>query len=168
MSASKEVAEEVLRLDAAATPGPWEAEGDAIFDRSGDGVCEVRAWSSTSWRRTRVADEANASLIAAYRTAAPDLAREVQRLRALVDVPYRPGLPSVEQVRAHEERCPGAGGWTTWQRHRAGTAANIVLLVAVAGAIWVADGGSRRRLTASACQWRPCLPDGTPCPWGDQ
>ncbi len=83
------------------------------------------------------------------------------------DIGYRPGLPTVEQVRAHEARCPRAGGWTTWQRQYPGNAANIVLLIAVAGAIWVADGGSRRRLTASACQWRPCLLDGTPCPWID-
>lgn len=168
----EETAAEVLRLDAAGTPGPREAEADAIFDRSGDGVCEVRAWSSTAWRRTRVTDEANASLIATYRTAAPELAREVQRLQAAVA--YRPGLPSMEQVRAHHDAQvkahPGLGGcargcWTV-RSH---------VLDPVQVSLRVEGGKLRIGLHHLMETWdpgpefemRPCLPDGTPCPWPD-
>lgn len=99
----EEIASEVLRLDQAATPGPWEAEADAIFDRSGDGVCEVRAWSSTAWRRTRVTDEANASLIATYRTAAPELAREVQRLQAAAEDRERQHKAALDTLRMERD-----------------------------------------------------------------
>lgn len=91
----EEAAAEVLRLDQAATPGPWEQ-----WTRSGvvmAGPLSANTPSLASGGRGRVAEASdglgededegllqaadNADLIAAYRTAAPELAREVQRLR---------------------------------------------------------------------------------------
>jgi hypothetical protein len=70
---------EVLRLDAEAAKGPWEwttppSEDSytCVWDDHGDLVVEG------NW-------EGNTALIAHYRTAAPALAREVQRLCILVD-----------------------------------------------------------------------------------
>jgi hypothetical protein len=85
--------------------GPSRSSGmaDAIFDRSGDSVCEVRAWSSTAWRRTRVTDEANASLIATYRTAAPELAREVQRLQAAAEDRERQHKAALDTLRMERD-----------------------------------------------------------------
>lgn len=77
---------------------------------------------------------------------------------------YRPGLPSVEDVRAHEER-----GKRWHRRHRDGTyPADIVSLYIHAreGTIWEHDGGGARPAVADTLfEYRPCLPDGTPCPW---
>jgi len=70
----EETAAEVLRLDQAATPGPWDSDGQHLWAPDRDGVCEV-------YYRDDDKQEADADLIAAYRTAAPELAREVQRLR---------------------------------------------------------------------------------------
>lgn len=87
----------VLDLDAKATPGPWngatDETGDGFVDqvKTGEGVFIGMAlhaapselgvgngFGSPEW-----AD--NAALIAYYRTAAPALAREVQRLLGLLD-----------------------------------------------------------------------------------
>ena len=63
---------EILRLDAQATPGPWETWGGSVVE------ADETAYIVHG-------DEANdATLIAYYRTAAPALAREVQRLQAEV------------------------------------------------------------------------------------
>lgn len=87
---TEDLIEEVLRLDGEATPGPWEqgrmvdagddgpeiiaaAEGDMVR-----GVCDCGFDSSNAARDAR--------LIATYRTACPELAREVERLaRELAD-----------------------------------------------------------------------------------
>ena len=64
---------EVLRLDEEATPGPWEPFGGSVVE------ADETAYIVHG-------GEANdADLIAYYRTAAPALAREVQRLQAEVE-----------------------------------------------------------------------------------
>ena len=105
----------------------------------------------------------NAHLIATYRIAAPKLAREVVRLRgATTTVEYRPGLPTAEQVQAHEAR---GGVWMTLVEGRASIdrmhvdGAGRVAWTTLGGAplgAWMVD----ERFSA-----RPCLPDGTPCQW---
>jgi len=110
-----------------------------------------------------------------------DLFAAVQRLRAALDVPYRPGLPSVEAVRAHQQRVPlGAwqirypdrpDAWPEWRQFfviEAGQVTNgtrqetacvgmpAALLCGIV--LPVADSGP-------LIECRPCTPDGTPCPW---
>lgn len=211
----KTLAEEVLRLDQAATPGPWETPfGDGAL-----AACQAPTESLLALDvdgMAVVGTFADAALIAAYRTAAPELAREVLQLqeslessregrkmecdelerqlrqcqgellilrtaaqraandRARIErerdtlraaVAYRPGLPTVAQVGAHEER----GGWwqtSVFEKHD---------FVSVRR--WWAAGDhieehNRERAAfipvVSVAWCRPCLPDGTPCPWLDQ
>jgi hypothetical protein len=65
---------EVLRLDEEATQGPWEPFAGSVV-REGETAYLVHGGPDT-----------DAALVAYYRTAAPALAREVQRLQAEVDV----------------------------------------------------------------------------------
>jgi hypothetical protein len=85
-----ELIAEVLRLDAEGTPGPWDSEKwiDA-GDTTAYGVGrrdEPRpvVWSEHPGWDAATCD-ADEELIGYYRTAAPVLAREVQRLQAEVD-----------------------------------------------------------------------------------
>lgn len=85
---------EVKRLDAEATPGEWRAEADpgtdceACLETSSPQAALVRSYHSAGGIAVVLTDDrekANAALIAYYRTAAPLLAAEVERLRAEVD-----------------------------------------------------------------------------------
>jgi hypothetical protein len=80
MSDTNETIAEVLRLDEEATPGPWgrrSSDRDAQVRDANDQIMASVAYPQSSY--------ANAALIAYYRTAAPALAREVQRLQAEVE-----------------------------------------------------------------------------------
>lgn len=167
---AEETAAEVLRLDRAATPGSWRV-GDSEDCPEGDGdmVYDAREFLCGPFAR-----EEDARLIAAYRTAAPELAREVQRLRAAVA--YRPGLPTPDQVRAHEAATGGAPslwmleGSTPWFVRLCILGNNEVCEAEGDGEDgWEPVPEHRRRWGGDWKHWRlrPCLPDGTPCPWGD-
>lgn len=67
--------EEVLRLDREATQEPWRSYNAAPFKES------IPLLTTDEIRRPMVRYEADERLIVYYRTAAPALAREVQRLR---------------------------------------------------------------------------------------
>lgn len=76
----EEIAEDVLRLDADATPGPWKLWGMAVMDcPSGSGDVKDARLIAHTHDPDRGPRTNNADLIAAYRTASPELAREVQR-----------------------------------------------------------------------------------------
>lgn len=99
------------------------------------------------------------------------------------DTAYRPGLPDMEQVRAHEAR----GGW--WmgriekRPQRWPDALRFVNMIATGKIIQYAEGNDGHFFAGPTLTnplgdwddeaflaryaWRPCLPDGTPCPWGD-
>lgn len=111
------------------------------------------------------------------------MARAVVVLLAALDVPYRPGLPSVEQVRAHEVR----GGW--WQARlnqqpKRRNVRRIVNIIATEGrGQWhrqYADGNDGnyfgtqvrrplddrdREADLSNYEFRPCTIDGDSVPW---
>lgn len=84
-------------------------------------------------------------------------------LRALAKGPeYRPGLPTVEQVRAHEAR----GGWWAWRidkkrppLHQRLMLHHGVLALDSDGCCWYEASDS------DSIQRYPILPDGTPCGW---
>lgn len=82
-------------------------------------------------------------------------------LRALAQpVPYRPGLPTVEQVEAHWV----LGGW--WQRLLVDdpTPMTVRLMArSEAVVIFLATGVPVR--AHGGAKYRPCLPNGTPCAW---
>lgn len=89
MSDTKDNVVEVLRLDAEATPGPWDywfEVGTRLGPDREHPIALVK-----QMRRARCPGaggagvDADAALIACYRTAAPVLAREVQRLRGEVE-----------------------------------------------------------------------------------
>jgi hypothetical protein len=89
----------------------------------------------------------------------------IRALEIAEDTAYRPGLPTVEQVRGHEAR----GG--LWQVLIAeGWVANRGLRALPVG---VAEFfGSEGWLLADPARWlnvkaRPCTTDGTPCSWSD-
>ena len=89
MSDTNETIAEVLRLDAQATPGPWDYWFE-VGTRLGPDrehpialVKRMRRASCPGGVRGAGVD-ADAALITYYRTAAPALAREVQRLQAEV------------------------------------------------------------------------------------
>lgn len=108
--------------------------------------------------------DSDAAPIAAHRTAAPESD----------DVPYRPGPPAVEQVRAHEKR---GGRWQVMdpEGKRPGEAWLETLFVEVVH--FEDDFVVLRGLTCDVAlnqtKWstrslfRPCMPDCTPCPWID-
>ncbi len=72
MSTNETIAE-VLRLDAEATPGPWQPSAGRVV-RDGETAYLVHGGPDT-----------DAALVAYYRTATPLLAREVQRLQGQVE-----------------------------------------------------------------------------------
>lgn len=83
MTTIPETVARVLDLDAKATPGPWEDRADQDCDgysylQRADGEFSADP-VGTSYAH------ADAALIAYYRTAAPALAREVERLLGLLD-----------------------------------------------------------------------------------
>jgi hypothetical protein len=73
MTDINETITEILRLDEEATPGPWEPFAGSVV-REGETAYLVHGGPDT-----------DAALVAYYRTAAPALAREVQRLQAEVE-----------------------------------------------------------------------------------
>lgn len=94
-----------------------------------------------------------------YRAAAQEPAPTQPETRDLPALEYRPGLPSVDQVRAHEAiGTPGCKGcWLRlpWSGVRK---ARIVQL----------QGRPDDGVDEFDDRWRPCLPDGTPCAWPTQ
>lgn len=94
------ILEEVERLDATATPGPWKGDEGAyhVYGSHGaidsmrlpDGstgvrIIDIRGWGSLSKLGDKEAERiqrANGALVTTFRTAAPALAKEVRRLRA--------------------------------------------------------------------------------------
>ncbi len=158
------LAREVLRLDGEATPEPWEAEphdGDPTY-LDGFGILTID-------KSHEILDRwADARCAATYRSAAPALARAL--LAATPDagggVGYRAGLPSVEDVRAHE----GRGSLWMMQRN-SGCSAPYPFTV------HLRTEGDRRVtglhgfISHELLPWRPddlfrpCSPDGDPMPW---
>ncbi|NCC26185.1 MAG: hypothetical protein EOM25_13480 [Deltaproteobacteria bacterium] len=104
MNDINETVAEVLRFDEEATPGPWtwttppsEDSYTCVWDDYGDLVVEG------NW-------EGDTALIAYYRTAAPALAREVQRLQGEVRIDADALVEMMEESRrvgqeAMRERC---------------------------------------------------------------
>lgn len=64
-------------------------------------------------------------------------------------IKYRSGLPSVEDVRAHEER---GGLW-------------MIIWLAAKEAAFIHQGSANWQVIDVHDRLRPRLPDGTPCPW---
>ncbi len=85
----EEIAEDVLRLDAEATPGPWKLWAMDVMDcPSGSGDVKDARLIARTHDPDRGLRTNNAGLIATYRTASPELAREVLRrihLRTMKD-----------------------------------------------------------------------------------
>ena len=84
---------EVLRLDAEATPAeawqPHVVSGDAAqYGQPGSGLRlnTCASWATGPNSRNTMQARTDADLIACYRTAAPALAREVQRLQGEVRI----------------------------------------------------------------------------------
>jgi hypothetical protein len=107
--------------------------------------------------------DSDAAPTAAYRTAAPESASETD------DVPYRPGPPTVEQVRAHEKR---GGRWQVMdpEGKRPGEAWLEMLcvnrdVIILRGLTCVA--ALHRMEWSARSSFRPCMPDCTPFPWTD-
>lgn len=72
-----EMIAEVQRLDRIATPGPWETDGTEVFDLPGETYLLEAKETNKKWLP-------DTELIATYRTAAPALAAEVERLRGFI------------------------------------------------------------------------------------
>lgn len=94
----------------------------------------------------------------------PTVGEVEARCKELRPVEYRPGLPSAEQVRAHEAR----GG--VWQVLVAEGWVVIHGLRAFAGGVAAFSERKQAWLIEEPARWlnvktRPCLADGTPCPW---
>lgn len=156
--------------DAAMSKGTWEAaevDGYPLW-------ASLHMGGNSEWIRTH--DAAGIAWMRNHLSALLDAAEERDRLLAEVErlrapVPYRPGLPTREQMRRHTERSAaaatsdaarmsiaGAGGW--WQ-------------VLYPNATYALMKHLDHRHTRYHFedhrqeQYRPCLPDGTPCPWED-
>ena len=97
---------EVLKLDGEATPGPWAAQ--VIHHGYHHIPCGPPFEGPDTDPRGIAATDHNARLIATYRTAAPLLAAEVQRLRAELDA-ARADAAELRLSRA-AERCRPEGG----------------------------------------------------------
>lgn len=87
----------VLQLDAEATPGPWGVNAGPLISTSlivfaTDGIVHEQVTGD-------VFEGHDAKLIATYRTAAPELAREYQRLTRKLE-----GEPSREEQCAADQR----------------------------------------------------------------
>jgi len=85
MSEMSETVTEVLRLDAQATPGPWDEDGIYMGLRHLGKHCSDWYYRDSDGNLIEVPRERDATMIAYYRTAAPALAREVQRLQGEVE-----------------------------------------------------------------------------------
>ncbi len=188
--------DEIKQRLAAATPGPWTACGDErggcdcgmVFSEPADcHAATAQALMGTDTRNEEgmpyepigligssmggypgdLQRKANAALIAHAPQDLADLIAEVERLRA--GVPYRPGLPSVEQVRAHEAR----GGWWMVRRENFPHVA-LRRWVVRKGAIFDVEVGDTEvglevATLISGALCRPCTAaaDGTPCEWAE-
>jgi hypothetical protein len=84
MNNINETIAEVLRLDTEATPGPWDEDGIYTGLRHLGKHCSDWYYCDSDGNSIAVPQERDAALIAYYRTAAPALAREVQRLQGEV------------------------------------------------------------------------------------
>lgn len=84
MSDIRETVAEVLRLDAEATEGPWDEDGIYMGIRHLGKHCSHWYYYNSDGDLIPVPLDKDAAIIAYYRTAAPALAREVQRLQAEV------------------------------------------------------------------------------------
>lgn len=141
--------------------GAWEEDARGVVRPAGP--------DSDEWDVADCIHPNDAALIVAYRADALALADEVERLQGLLDVPYRPGLPTMEQVQAHESR----GGVWMWRGpewdanepsefarpgHRGGN--RCLAPEGRTDLPWIAEWTS--------ALWRPCFPDGTTCPWIDR
>lgn len=106
--------------------------------------------------------EAELKPCAGWQQLAQDRADEVRQLKE--PVPYRPGLPSVDQVRAHEAR----GGWwqsrgqVTWSDGSITNELRVYQLQVSTLAEMFEDWEPEDHMRWSR---RPCSPDGTPLPW---
>ncbi len=179
-----EILGRVRRLDKGATPVPWGhpsiQDGEMLPDGTGyAGAREeyergVVRLAGPDNEEEDVADcdhPGDAALIVAYRADALALADEVERLLALRDVPYRPGLPTVEQVRAHAAANPSFDdGFGRWQYYSDGGLRLFDLGLLDDETLDVVEGGCgyNEADLPSGGEWRPCLPNGTPWPWGDR
>lgn len=85
MTDINETIAEVLRLGADATPGPWDEDGIYMGLRHLGKHCSDWYYRDSDGNLIEVPLERDATLIAYYRTAAPALAREVQRLQGDVE-----------------------------------------------------------------------------------
>jgi hypothetical protein len=77
---------EVERLDREATPGPWERDSKGAFRTRNEDQFNQRIIHASSYpgeEGKTFASDADASLIARFRTLAPRLAAEVRHLRAV-------------------------------------------------------------------------------------
>lgn len=105
-----EIAVRVLELDERATRGPWVESPREEYGPEGNwGVWQVAsggevAWVGDPYPRGDNSPYANMQLIACYRTAAPQLAAEVIRLRAAI-------ASTAATMRAREE-APNASTFT--------------------------------------------------------
>lgn len=104
----------------------------------------------------------------------------VAALRARVDVPYRPGLPSVEQVRAHQKRVPMGTWqmrytekqcWPEWRQFfviRARSKSNGTPVEADCIGMQSSYGLLPLDPSGEPVECRPCTSDGTPLPWAKE
>ncbi len=108
-----ETAADVLRMDAEATPGPWDEDGIYMGLRHLCKHCSDWYYRNPDGDLIPVPRDNDAALIAYYRTAAPALALEVQRLQAeCIDLHSALDLSCEREARAHlrgqeamRERC---------------------------------------------------------------
>lgn len=94
-------------------------------------------------------------------------ADEVRRLQALLDVPYRPGLPSAEVAQRHFE-ANGPGRWQRRYVHSRDGVLQMLMMQADEGGLhlWRQSGRMDRPIEDDDFyEYRPCLPNGTACPW---
>ena len=182
-----EICAEVERLHEAATPEPWKADLD-IFTEDAEFaaiVCDEPisflasiltsikndCTKETVARANGSQEMRNALLIARYRSLAVEAARA---LHPFLDCEYRPGLPTAEQVRAHEKQ----GGWWMMIQREGGTGKTLGLGAhrlrvmdghdLLEGRIFLVDPVTERMREIAELptyEARPCLPDGTPVAW---
>jgi len=97
----------------------------------------------------------------------PTVGEVEARCKALRPVEYRPGLPSAEVAEWHfKANKPGR-----WQRryiHSRDGVMQMLMMQADEGGLflWQQSGRMERPTEDDGFyEYRPCLPDGTPCPW---
>jgi hypothetical protein len=124
----KDITTEVLALDAAATPGPWEIDELEVGENRPavctiDEVINILPVARLAAEVIADTDEADARLIARYRTAAPELARKVLNLQGVNELrAAQANLLMDELKKAQEENkhlreivealAEGNGGWS--------------------------------------------------------